>query len=415
MNAIKTLERLLEDPNDLVRLAAVLSLANLEDKAKSAVPAIAKLLKGQNSALVRAAALVALQAIGPPRNTDFSEIAKLLAEQFGDAKAGGIPNTEDLVQLYVFVSALPWSTAKAEGAKDFMAKVADVRRWARRSLETLPHASWQIPALARGINVCARFQLGFTEPFAGLTIKLRSLAEQSKNAKELLYVVGRLGHEVPKNSSYWGPVQQTRLQVLSSPFLLEKMIADQQRVFAKSLLALGSEELRFLVYMARGICHENPLYRDRSAKATAHRDQLALQFLLALKTERLFRDLWKLGTPALLEKLKDADPLVRWTAVSAVASKRIRVEEQLITLLADPVPEVADAAHRALIRLARGTDFGPQAPNSAAKTQLAMQRWREWLAMQEPVSAAGSQRPSTRPPTPDPFDPPKRIIKKSRE
>ena len=45
-----------------------------------------------------------------------------------------------------------------------------------------------------------------------------------------------------------------------------------------------------------------------------------------------------------------------------------------------------EAAHQALVRLARGTDLGPTPVDSQAKIQQAVERWNAWLAGQEPFT-----------------------------
>ena len=141
------------------------------------------------------------------------------------------------------------------------------------------------------------------------------------------------------------------------------------------------------------------MHRDEieKTKAATDREQLSLQLILALKTQKLVSELWKLDQPTLLHKLRDDDALVRWSAINIVARKRIHAEEILIGLLSDPTPEVRCAAQKALVRLGRGADFGPQPQDSASKIQLAMQRRRDWLSLQDPPSAAGSQRPTPLP------------------
>lgn len=138
-----------------------------------------------------------------------------------------------------------------------------------------------------------------------------------------------------------------------------------------------------------------------------------LRFVFFTKVRKISSQLWV--DPNLIGRTSDPDPLVRWVAANFIARKRIASAKQLIDLLSHKVPEVAQAARQALVRLSRGTDFGPERTDSAANKKQAIQRWREWLAMQEPVSAGGSQRPTTKPSSHDLLDPPKRIIKKNRE
>jgi hypothetical protein len=137
------------------------------------------------------------------------------------------------------------------------------------------------------------------------------------------------------------------------------------------------------------------------------RDKLELQFLLLMKTQKMFtktqdllQKLWKKSNPLIVEKLGDPDPLVRWVATNIISRKRIPAEKELIERLKDPVAEVRTAARRALVRLSCGTDFGPQGQDSPAKMQQAIQRWTAWLDMQEP----STYRPGSSSGPKDPLD-----------
>jgi len=118
--------------------------------------------------------------------------------------------------------------------------------------------------------------------------------------------------------------------------------------------------------------------------------QRELDLLTALKTQNalvpiqdLFLDLTKQSQSDLLAKLRDPDPWTRMLTAIVIGNKRLPVAKQLIPLLDDPVVEVREAAHQALVRLARGTDLGPTPVDSQAKIQQAVERWNAWLAGQE--------------------------------
>jgi hypothetical protein len=84
----------------------------------------------------------------------------------------------------------------------------------------------------------------------------------------------------------------------------------------------------------------------------------------------------------LVIRFSDPDPMARWLVIQAVERKRSHLEEPLIGLLNDDYPQIREAAHKALVRLARGTDFGPAANASSVQRTKAIQSWRSWLAMQ---------------------------------
>ncbi len=135
--------------------------------------------------------------------------------------------------------------------------------------------------------------------------------------------------------------------------------------------------------------------------------QQLIRLVFFLEARKISLDFWK--KPNLAEKLSDDSPLVRWVAANIIARKRIPAEKELVELLNDPFPEIREAAHQALVRLARGTDFGPHPLDSQAKIKKAIQRWNDWLALQE-YRAAGAAEPSL-----DPLDPKSPSIKKNKK
>jgi hypothetical protein len=52
----------------------------------------------------------------------------------------------------------------------------------------------------------------------------------------------------------------------------------------------------------------------------------------------------------------------------------------LIDCLADESVDVQQAGRRALVQLARGPDFGPEADATVLERAESIRRWREWLA-----------------------------------
>ena len=115
-----------------------------------------------------------------------------------------------------------------------------------------------------------------------------------------------------------------------------------------------------------------------------------LIFSLVLKTQKMVEpiilSLLRANDRELVTKLKDPSPLVRWFAADILSRRQAHVEKELIPLLKDPYVQVRNAAHQALVRLGRGTDFGPSSKASKAEIKQAVARWTEWLALQDPVS-----------------------------
>jgi hypothetical protein len=102
-----------------------------------------------------------------------------------------------------------------------------------------------------------------------------------------------------------------------------------------------------------------------------------------LERRDMVREAGKADVAELKAKLTDRDPLVRYDAACAVASRRPHLEAELIPLLDDPEPAVHQAAHLALVRLARGADFGA-APGATRDAHLeGVRRWNEWWTTQD--------------------------------
>jgi hypothetical protein len=100
------------------------------------------------------------------------------------------------------------------------------------------------------------------------------------------------------------------------------------------------------------------------------------------KLQSLPRQLSTLNESDLKAKLSDKSGEVRAAAADVVARKGLHWEGTLIDLLMDPEMAVRDAAHRALLRLAKGSDFGPKPDADDAARSEAQKKWREWLAQQ---------------------------------
>src|SRR5205823_12317273 len=101
-------------------------------------------------------------------------------------------------------------------------------------------------------------------------------------------------------------------------------------------------------------------------------------------TQKLARDLLtkqltRLNTQALKEKLKDDRPEVRAAAARVAGSKSVHIEKELIDLLADDEKAVWQAAHDALLQLVPATDFGPRSDASPADRKESAEKWRAWL------------------------------------
>src|SRR6185437_8136301 len=92
-------------------------------------------------------------------------------------------------------------------------------------------------------------------------------------------------------------------------------------------------------------------------------------------------------------QLRDAEPSARLEAIVAVDLARSHMEADLIERLNDQDADIRQAARRALVHLARGTDFGPR-PGASKRSRLKVQqRWLDWLALQDDNSQSAALKP----------------------
>ena len=83
------------------------------------------------------------------------------------------------------------------------------------------------------------------------------------------------------------------------------------------------------------------------------------------------------------EKLRSVHSEMRAAAARVTLSKKYRFGAELIELLDDDFDDARDTAHKALVQLARGQDFGPDAKASPSERAAAIEKWRAWWAAQK--------------------------------
>jgi HEAT repeat protein len=97
-----------------------------------------------------------------------------------------------------------------------------------------------------------------------------------------------------------------------------------------------------------------------------------------LAREMLNKNLMVQSPSLIKDKLTDERLDVRLAAVNAVGAKSLRFGPELIELLKDDNESVRTAAHSALVKFARGTDFGPSTNPTQVDRDDAIKKWREW-------------------------------------
>lgn len=151
----------------------------------------------------------------------------------------------------------------------------------------------------------------------------------------------------------------------------------------------------------KGLLHPKKPKPGPSQLSADDLDQLEEQWVGQLLEQESLRRLLVWGVdpddlPDVSRQLRSPRPAVRILTAQAVGRHRLPLEKELIALLEDPSPAVVQSAHASLVRLARGTDFGPPRGAYRSTRRRAAEKWRSWLALQrEDDARARSDRGST--------------------
>jgi len=182
--------------------------------------------------------------------------------------------------------------------------------------------------------------------------RLTTLVQGTDDPYLLDYAVKNLGDGVPPDGD-WKTINKVRRAALEKKLFLKPPLA-------KVVLSFQRQE---------------------TAQLLEEQDQM-----LKGQVESL-RELARQDDDALVFKLRSSNVEKRLTGLLAVALKRAHLEGELIERLNDHSTDVGRLAHRVLVRLARGTDFGPTRNANRAQRLLAIHRWRQWWAMQDAAHA----------------------------
>lgn len=98
------------------------------------------------------------------------------------------------------------------------------------------------------------------------------------------------------------------------------------------------------------------------------------------------RKLSKENPGQLQKELASKDPLVRLLVVLTIGQRHLHMEKELIDGLNDPYPPIRDMAHQVLVRVTHSTDFGPIPGASQRGIERSIEKWKQWLALQQSAS-----------------------------
>lgn len=205
-----------------------------------------------------------------------------------------------------------------------------------------------------------------------MSTKLSSLVKAADDPAVLLYVINNLGKGVPNHACFAPTVQSMRVEAMRSLASGQWQMNRMRNNHLKEIWTRKQFEL----------------IEDQIMPALMEQQEKQLTAMLFQQASlNLFLDKLVSEKPSMLQKqLKNDNLLIRLVAISAVERRHLHFEEDLIELLDEAHPAVQAAARKALIGVARGTDFGPIPGASHKSIARSIEKWRHWLALQQSAS-----------------------------
>jgi hypothetical protein len=256
-----------------------------------------------------------------------------------------------------------------------------------------------IPALIRGLNKAAKIE--HSCPAVTIAKKLSRMFSSSKDTELLEFARENMGAGITR-SRHMGVIKDLRVQCM----LRKRAVAQSGQAILRSSEGLrgdstsprgsGQKPLRTLsiseLVEAAGKERGSKLKMVLTELGNRRGDAVIGALGSAAATydgdvqkqarELLDRQLSSLKTDPLKEKLKDDRAEVRAAAARIVGNKGLHLESELIELLTDEDAGVRSAGHQSLVKLSKGTDFGPKAGASEAERKQSAKEWRTWLERQ---------------------------------
>jgi hypothetical protein len=233
-----------------------------------------------------------------------------------------------------------------------------------------------IPALIRGINRAAIREQSC--PTLVIAKKLRTMLLASDDQDLLEFARDEIGAGVER-SRHKNVLQDLRVMCMlrrnALARLEEKTGIKSPRKMTTSELAdaaSGDNGPRMKMMLAELEQRKGPEALRGLASAAGSGEKEVRQ----LGRDLLDKHLTRQGIEFIQKKLKDDRPEVRQSAARS-AAKYPSLADDLIVLLGDSNPDVADTAHQSLVKIGGGADYGPA---SAAKTDVdaAQKKWQAW-------------------------------------
>jgi hypothetical protein len=245
-----------------------------------------------------------------------------------------------------------------------------------------------------------------------LSSSLSTLIGKADDPKLLDYVIQHLGTDVPPDlrPKALAVARQMRQLASDRKLTLEAAISNsrmraaarrQMRPLAAAALTRGAVASAGQRAFATSILFADAAVRSELQSAQFLQTRLDADATLREQSERR-RALLREGSAALVARLRDKDRSARLEAIAAVVVRRAPAEGELIGLLDDRDAEVRKAAHKAIVFLARGTDFGPPADAERCDRVRATARWELWWSEQDGNPRRAATATATAQPAPPP-------------
>jgi hypothetical protein len=240
-----------------------------------------------------------------------------------------------------------------------------------------------IPALIRGLNRAAKLE--HSCPATVIAKKLNTMLMASDDTKLLEFARDEVGAGV-KNSLHAAVLTQLRNNCLRRKNALADVAASGAD---KSLRSVPTADLVESAGLLQGQKLRPVLLELETRKGDEALGALGVAAtnsdsdIKQLARVLIERNLTKQTMDVVKEKLKDSSAEIRAAAARVAGLKWPGLFSNTIELLDDAVADVREEARKALMRLSKGQDFGPDKEAKPEEQSQAKDKWREWLAKQK--------------------------------
>jgi hypothetical protein len=214
---------------------------------------------------------------------------------------------------------------------------------------------------------------------AGLSAKLTSLVEAADDPYVLNYAFTNLAVNIPDDQrGFASRIRSVRNHLFTAWFQGHSPLGRLKRLQKEMV----REQVRMQLLLQD---RRREQQREQQEIALLNREEqkLAVQLFQQSTLNVLVRQVVSAKPEVLDLHITDNNPLIRLLVVHTIGWRHLHREVALIERLNDPDPVVREAAHAALVRVARGTDFGPISGASPILVARSIEKWQQWLALQK--------------------------------